>query len=92
MSAKRTSPLHEGNGYGCPKCNVGATMVRDSRQTAAGEVRRRRKCLSCGHLFTTVESVEQVTVSARNRLYVQLASVAGRMSQILDELNAEHLP
>lgn len=43
----------------CPKfCETcgGETMVRDSRiSTRTQAIRRRRKCLKCGHRFTTYE-------------------------------------
>lgn len=39
----------------CIYCSKAMTEVRDSRQHRLG-VRRRRKCLSCGKMFTTTES------------------------------------
>jgi transcriptional repressor NrdR len=42
----------------CPFCGHIETKVTDSR--LAGEVRRRRECLSCGERFTTFETAELV--------------------------------
>ena len=39
----------------CPKCRMEGLAVVDSRPTE-DSIRRRRKCLSCGHRFTTYES------------------------------------
>ena len=42
----------------CPKCGCGDDKVIDSRAARDGStVRRRRECLSCGHRFSTLESV-----------------------------------
>lgn len=44
----------------CPKCNVEATMVIDSREPVSKNfIRRRRKCVSseCSFRFTTHESI-----------------------------------
>ena len=43
----------------CPKCASTETKVVDSRSTTepAGNIRRRRECLDCGHRFSTVEQV-----------------------------------
>ena len=43
----------------CPKCHHPESKVIDSR-TAHNDsaIRRRRECLSCGHRFTTYETVE----------------------------------
>jgi len=40
----------------CPSCHQGETDVIDSRETEAGEIRRRRECKRCGYRFTTYES------------------------------------
>lgn len=43
----------------CPFCYKSNTYVKDSRESGAGQVvRRRRCCQSCGGKFTTVESVQ----------------------------------
>ena len=53
----------------CPKCGCGDDKVFDSRAARDGStVRRRRECLSCGHRFSTLESVvpEDMKVVKRN--------------------------
>ena len=53
----------------CPKCGCGDDKVIDSRAARDGStVRRRRECLSCGHRFSTLESVvpEDMKVVKRN--------------------------
>ncbi len=43
----------------CPKCSFEDTRVIDSRQLSdSTSVRRRRKCESCEHRFTTYEKAE----------------------------------
>lgn len=44
----------------CPICGKDHDKVVDSRSAQGGTiVRRRRKCLECGHKFTTYEAVER---------------------------------
>jgi transcriptional repressor NrdR len=44
----------------CPICAQDNDKVIDSRSAQEGTiVRRRRKCLECGHRFTTYEAIEQ---------------------------------
>ncbi|MBD3308216.1 transcriptional repressor NrdR [candidate division KSB3 bacterium] len=44
----------------CPICTQDHDKVVDSRTAQDGNiVRRRRKCLACGHKFTTYEAVER---------------------------------
>ena len=53
----------------CPKCGCADDKVIDSRAARdGGTVRRRRECLSCGHRFSTLESVvpEDMKVVKRN--------------------------
>ena len=53
----------------CPKCGCSDDKVIDSRAARDGStVRRRRECLSCGHRFSTLESVvpEDMKVVKRN--------------------------
>ena len=46
----------------CPACGNGDTKVVDSRTAQnADAIRRRRKCDTCGHRFTTYERVEEST-------------------------------
>lgn len=40
----------------CPQCDADDTRVIDSRPVEAGSsIRRRRRCTTCGHRFTTYE-------------------------------------
>lgn len=53
----------------CPKCGCTDDKVIDSRAARDGStVRRRRECISCGHRFSTLESVvpEDMKVIKRN--------------------------
>ncbi len=44
----------------CPICKKDNDKVTDSRSAQDGNIiRRRRKCLECGHKFTTYEAIEQ---------------------------------
>lgn len=38
----------------CPKCS-GEVRARDTIHTAENEIYRKRKCISCGHVFYTLE-------------------------------------
>lgn len=43
----------------CPKCRYSKSQVIDSRLDKDGiSIRRRRRCLSCAHRFTTYEATE----------------------------------
>lgn len=55
----------------CPKCSE-ETNVTDSRPTGYG-VRRRRKCVKCGHRISTVEIC--VTDDEKRRPLAQFAVV-----------------
>jgi transcriptional repressor NrdR len=48
----------------CPVCQGDDTKVVDSRLASEGTaVRRRRRCPSCGHRFTTFERVDEVPLT-----------------------------
>jgi transcriptional repressor NrdR len=48
----------------CPACQADDTKVVDSRLASEGSaVRRRRRCPSCGHRFTTFERVDEVPLT-----------------------------
>lgn len=48
----------------CPGCQADDTKVVDSRLASEGAaVRRRRRCPSCGHRFTTFERVDEVPLT-----------------------------
>ena len=43
----------------CPKCGCQDDKVIDSRASREGAtIRRRRRCMKCGHRFTTYEEIE----------------------------------
>jgi transcriptional repressor NrdR len=55
-------PMH------CPFCGVGDTKVIDSRLADEGAaIRRRRRCDSCTHRFTTYERLEEVPMTVIKR-------------------------
>ena len=48
----------------CPVCQADDTKVVDSRLASEGTaVRRRRRCPSCGHRFTTFERVDEAPLT-----------------------------
>lgn len=52
----------------CPKCAGDRDKVVDSRTVRGGEaIRRRRVCVSCGHRFTTYESVAAPALTVLKR-------------------------
>ncbi|MCA9688452.1 MAG: transcriptional regulator NrdR [Nannocystaceae bacterium] len=52
----------------CPVCRGATTKVVDSRDSGDGdEIRRRRKCLECGHRFTTRERIATTLPIVRKR-------------------------
>jgi len=50
----------------CPRCGAG-TRVLESRRAADGATRRRRRCPSCEHRFTTFERIEAASLSVLKR-------------------------
>ena len=42
----------------CPKCGGDSTVI-DTRERLNSDIRRRRKCLSCGYRWSTVERMEK---------------------------------
>ena len=47
----------------CPKCTCLDDKVTDTRISKEGDsIRRRRECLSCGHRFTTYETVMRIEI------------------------------
>ena len=57
----------------CPECTA-PTSVHDSRPIGGGAtVRRRRRCLNCGHRFSTIE-VEGMSNNEDEQLALVLAS------------------
>lgn len=39
----------------CPKCNAKVVVTDSVNNPATNETYRKRKCLTCGHIFYTVE-------------------------------------
>ena len=39
----------------CPKCRSYNLRVLDNRNYVNDEIRRRRECTDCGHIFATIE-------------------------------------
>ena len=55
-------------GIACSKCNGRRTDIIDTRQSPEGYLRRRRKCMDCGHRFSTEENTIIKSRSARHVL------------------------
>lgn len=47
----------------CPSCKSAKSWVVDKRNTARGEIRRRRQCDDCGVRYTTFEVVRPPKVT-----------------------------
>lgn len=46
--------------FACPRCGIDTTHAFDSRWSPGKRaVRRRRRCLYCGHRFTTFETKQR---------------------------------
>jgi len=43
----------------CPVCSHGVARVKETREVG-GNLRRRRECVSCGHLWTTLEVAKEL--------------------------------
>lgn len=64
----------------CPKCNYEDTKVIDTRVTFDhSAIRRRRKCLQCGHRFSTIET------------YSKSATIVVKRSGKEEEFDAEKI-
>lgn len=52
----------------CPKCGDANDKVIDSRSARNGQsIRRRRRCLRCGHRFTTYEEIVKISLRVIKR-------------------------
>lgn len=68
----------------CPKCK-GNTKVTDSRPRYFGDaIYRRRKCLACGHKFTTWESHKIYQIG---RLMIRQKDIRGKLDVLVKELD-----
>lgn len=58
----------------CPSCDKTASVVKDSRGTDVGHIRRRRMCLACNHRWSTIEVplVADVSMYQRGLTAIQL--------------------
>ncbi len=71
----------------CPACGHGRSVTLDSRPTEAGHHRRRKKCVSCGHRFTTYETTSRPGTNpvayarALRRLSGEVEDLARRLEQ-----------
>lgn len=82
----------------CPKCpGHEETGVTDSRLSSPRVLRRRRKCRTCGHKFTTYERIEavapKITVSQRLAEYMDILNRFGANSveeKAFLEAHADH--
>ena len=57
----------------CPKCGKDSLTVINTRAAPGNMIRRRRKCMKCGHSFTTYEwipDVVQVRVTQQTMLKI----------------------
>jgi len=48
----------------CAKCGT-KTAVYDSRLTADGDLRRKRKCPNCGFRYATIEVLDEINIAVR---------------------------
>ena len=76
----------------CPKCGAIESQVKDSRPYQDW-IRRRRKCLTCAHLFTTYERIEKEeetlkpeSVSRLRALIIEMLKITGQ-SQSSEDLS-----
>jgi hypothetical protein len=80
------------SGMVCPKCD-GDTGVLDTRPRMQNkQLRRRRKCLSCGHRFSTYEVAAedmQWLVAFRKRISEVLQGADAEIGRILTEMDYE---
>lgn len=88
------SNVDPNTGFTCPKCEVGKTAVRDSRQDGDGYVVRRRECRACDYRFTTKEAPTSAIISnedtAKLRLLKQILPKLLTLADEIDLLRAEH--
>lgn len=65
--------------FQCAGCGNRDTIVKDSRPTHVGKfsaIRRRRKCLKCGHRFSTFETHEDMRTDIKKIAAAQNALAA----------------
>ncbi len=75
-------------GLSCQKCGSRKSRVIDSRarsrasKTYFDYIRRRRKCLDCGHRVTTYETTERI----KNNTYTENERILELVKKLLREL------
>ena len=69
----------------CPSCAADEVGVIDSRATASGNIRRRRKCANCGHRWSTIEvsfaAMQKLTAAAK--VSAELLAAADRLAALM---------
>lgn len=83
MTAMPQVVRRRGRGVCCPKCSGGSHVI-DSR-SVTGAVRRRRRCGSCSHRFTTYEMMVRDL-----DLIDKIEGVADVLGGLIDELQSRH--
>lgn len=79
------APATIGGGIPCPNCGSRRNDVKDSRPTASGTIRRRRRCATCDSRFTTHE-IADVTASRMHELSMidnQLKTLGGKSYELI---------
>lgn len=73
----------------CPACEAVGTKVRDSRPMPYGRLRRRR-CLTCGHRWSTVEiaAEDAQRAYAAEKVLLRTQAMIGRAVSSLQALQA----
>ena len=67
----------------CPQCHAENVAVVDSRQHAIGRTRRRR-CMSCGHRWSTLEIAADTMYDVRNRAHAAaVAMLRAKLAEVL---------
>jgi len=89
--ATRLAALSDDNGdmirAGCPVCRSSTSVVTDTRPWHAS-IKRRRKCVGCGHRWTTIELPADLAerLPAMEEDLKQIARIAETMAEILAEI------
>ena len=65
--------------FACPKCSDTRSTVADTRPTQQGNIRRRRRCLSCNERYTTFETISAMKVTSN-----VMATTIARLERQLD--------
>lgn len=72
----------------CPKCNSPLDCVIDKRDVVqVNAIRRRRKCLSCEHRWTTYETIPGTGYETES--LQRMRKIAKNMESVLDMMRNE---